>query len=194
MSSTARVLLVVFGSLATRLIAMVSLLFYSGYRMASSAWDPATIKRVAAEFGTFDVPPGYRETMAMDLLFSESLIISRVHQTGRDGHFTIILGRTTMPGVASTPTSMKKLSSAFEPPMPIKIPRCKRLASASPEPIRSKAGTITLRRSTCDDAARDIETASAFFSSNGGIVFVTASGTKAAFDLPALRGLIASFR
>jgi hypothetical protein len=193
MSSTARVLLVVFGSLAALLVVMVSLLVYSGYRMASSASDPATIKRVAAEFGTFDVPPGYRETMAMDVLFSKSLIISRVHQTGRDG-FTIILGRTKMPGVASTSTSMKKLSSAFESPMPIKIPGCKRLASASPEPIRSKGGTVTLRRSICDDAALDIETASAFFSSNGGIVFVTASGTKASFDLPALRSLIASFR
>ena len=155
------------------------------------AADPATIKRVAADFGPFEVPPGYRETMAMDLMFSKTIFISRA-DPAKNGHFTIILGRTALPTVRSTsPTLPNKLFSTDT--APLKIPGCKRSTPAMPELIRSKVGTMTLRRTLCQDG-RDTELASAYFTSRGGIIFVSASGPKASFDLAALRRLLASFR
>jgi len=192
MSLTARVLLIVFGSLAALLIGSVSLLVYSGYHMASSASDPATIRRVAAEFGNFDVPPGYHVTMAMDMMISKSLILNPIHP--QKGHyFAIILGRSAMPGIVVPQEAMKRsLSSTTS--TSLRIPGCKHLAPATQESIESKVGTIVLRSTSCDDAGRDMKTASAFFSVKDGIIYASASGSKAGFDLAAMRSLLASFR
>jgi hypothetical protein len=193
MSLTARVLLIVFGSLAALLILAVSLAVYAGYRMANSASDPATIKRVAADFGTFDVPPHYRETMAMDLAFSKTLFIGPAGPTKNRGRFAIILGRTAMPQIGATAPALPS-NLLTNDTAPMKIPGCKQSTPAMPELIRSKVGTITLRRTVCEDGTLHTELASAYFMSHGGLIFVSASGPKASFDLAALRSLLASFR
>jgi hypothetical protein len=194
MSLTARVLLIVFGSLAAISIAAVSWFAYFSYRMFSTAADPATIKRVSAEFGTFDVPPGYRVTMAMDAIVS-TLILSRDRPPAEGDRFAISLfkGRPATPGVAVSRVAMERRISLMTS-MPLKIPRCTQLATAKQEPVESKAGTIVLRSTFCKDAGHDTEMASAYFSVKSGFVFASAIGPREDFDLPTMRKLLASFR
>ena len=191
MSSTARTLLIVFGSLIGLLVLAFAVVQVSVFRMAAQAQDPATIKRVAAEFGTFAVPVGYRETFATDMLFAKTLVISRGPPARNSDQFTIVLMKMQLPGVPSGSNQVKDQSSSMDKGFRRAL-FCKRPSSLPTEAVQAKMGTIHIRRRLCEESG--IETATAVLSSNGGFVSVGASGRKEAFDMRALRGLIASFR
>jgi hypothetical protein len=191
MSSTARILLIVFGSLFGLLLLAFVVLQVSLFRMAGQAQDPVTIKRVAAEFGTFAVPAGYRETFATDILISKTLVISREPPARKSDQFTIVLMKVQLLGVPSGSNRVKDQSSTMDKGLR-RAPFCKRRSSLPAEAVHAKIGTIHIRRTLCEDSG--LETATAVFSSNGGFISVGASGRKEAFDMGALRGLIASFR
>lgn len=191
MSSTARILLIVFGSLIGLLVLAFVVVQVSVLRMAGKAQDPATIKRVAAEFGTFAVPAGYRETFAMDMLISRTLVISRKPPARNSDQFTILLMKMQLPRVPSGSNQVKDQSSSMDNGLR-KTLFCKRSSNLRAEAVHAKIGTIHIHRRLCEDSG--LETATAVFSSNGGLISVGASGRKEAFDMKALRGLLASFR
>jgi hypothetical protein len=74
--------------------------------------------------------------------------------------------------------------------------RCKNLETSSDETIPAKAGAIELRIFKCSDADSNLEVAFAMFpgTSKLATAMIVAIGSHAAFDLVAVRRLLASVR
>jgi hypothetical protein len=188
MSGTTKVLLIVFGALAVLLVLIVSIVFAFGWRMASQSRDPENIRRVAAEFGKFDIPPGYQETMAIDMFITKTLFIGRKPMGKSD--FTIFMMKMkTAPRVDS---SRSKLPTFMPHNEPLETANCAHLVLLPPEIVRAKRGTFYVRKWWCRET--DVEYAMASVRNGDGTIGIGASEKKSSFDMKALRSLLASFR
>jgi hypothetical protein len=193
-SSGARIILIVFGGLAVLIVGGVVLLFALAGRMAQGMSDPAQTKRIAASFGTFDAPPGYRAT-AIDGGLVKTLVLDPASKLPHDEFFSIYLMRMDYPRLPGMHLPEEVLADHSRDPVPLMgLPHCKRTHELASERIRSRIGSLLIRRAMCAEPGNAWESATARIPHKGGNITVSASGTHRSFDIVALRTLLASFR
>jgi hypothetical protein len=193
MSNGVKILLIVLGSFAVLLVVTVSLFVLVIVPRAIASFkedqNPAGQRKLAASIADFDMPPGYKQLIGMNMIFVKMVTIVPVDRKHR--HFSIILEGMDIP-TASTEDieqnlnrSMGRTSPAFQ---------CTNPEVSSDEIIKAKTRSITLHVRKCADPGSNVETAIATFPGTSKLVMFVASGNQTEFDMVAVRRLLASVR
>lgn len=190
-----KAILIILGSLAAVCVALVLILWFAvlpqlARKTVVDSRDPAAIARVLRAIGPFEIPPGYRASMAMDMGLSKMVMLQR-GDSSRGRFFTISVSKVAVPFLSISPSSSDaQAAKTRELAMHLV---CRRLTTLPTETVPSPDGPIALDHFRCDEAARHIEMAAAVIRSPSGLVQVNASGVNE-FDIAAVRKVIASFR
>lgn len=156
--------------------------------MHSEQTDPAAQRRLAASIANFDVPPGYKQSFGQNLLLVKTVTLMPV-DPNRD--FAIAIEGVLVPATSG------ERDPSVEGSLKLGLAdRCKNLETGTDETIQAKTGAIELRIFKCGDANSDLKVAFAIFpgTSKLATAMVIAMGNGAAFDLVAVRRLLASVR
>jgi hypothetical protein len=188
-----RVLLTVLGSLIALGLLVVSIFIFTVVpRVIATAQpeptDPAAQRKLAASIANFDVPPGYKQSFGQNLLLVKTVTLMPLNPR-RD--FAIAIEGVFVP--ATTGERDPSVEGSLRHGL---IGKCKNLETSAYETIRAKTRSIELRILRCSDFNSNLEVAFAMFpgTSRLATAMVIAMGNSAAFDLVAVRRLLASVR
>jgi hypothetical protein len=197
MNTTAKIILIAFGSMIVLLVALVALLaFVIMPRFVSSSMtasrDPAAGQRLVHDIGFSKIPPGYRTGFVTDLGLTKLAVLRSVDRTR--GRFSISITKTTIPMFGILPRSQADEESSKQGAAMALHLACKAVVALPSETIRAGTRTIAVDRFACDDSFGRRETAITTITVPNGMVQLNASGPAQSFDMAAVRALLASFR
>lgn len=154
--------------------------------------DPQAIESTRSKFGTFNVPEGYRTSFAFDNWPLKTVVIQPNGSSDRKVKFVILLSKMAPLDFLALgrPRAHKIKLSPTRP----RFAKCRRVTAFPDESIRSGIGVVVLRHARCADSDLDQEGAAADIEMPNGRVTVIGRGPHEAFDLPAIRDLLRSFR
>jgi hypothetical protein len=194
MGNGVKILLIVVGSFIGLLVLAVSVLVFviaprALANIKNDMTDPVAQHKLAASIANFDVPPGYKQSLGMNMFMIKMVTLEPVNKTHR--HFTIILEGIDMP-TASSDEMQANIDRSLG--QSASTSRCQTPEAGADEIIKAKTRSITLHVKNCTDPGNTTETAMATFPGTSKVVMVVATGNKADFDLVAVRQLLASVR